>query len=179
MSRFEMPKKKLIPFNYFIKAEKVFVLDQDGNNLGQMYFNQAMQKAKEASLDLVQISAGQNGIPTCKICDVGKYKFELEKREKEQAKKQRESEIKTKEMTLRPVTADNDLEIKARKIKEFLAGGDKVRIAMRFKKGRELDNSKVGKNTFDKLMEFIGECIVESKPTLDGQQMVAMIRGVK
>ena len=122
--------------NNEIRTSKVRCIDKDNQNIGIIPTKQAIFLAFESGLDLVQINNAKDKIPTCKIIDYGKYKYEISKKEKYQAKKNREAIIKTKEIRFRPNTNENDLLIKSRQAAKFLADGCKVKI-MVIMKGRE------------------------------------------
>ena len=131
-----------------------------------------MQMAEEAGLDLVEISPTAVP-PVCKIMDFGKFKFELQKKANEAKKKTKQVEIK--EVKFRPVTDEGDYQIKLRKMREFLIEGDKIKVNIRFR-GREMSHQELGREMAARIEADLGEDIViESRPRLEGRQMVMMI----
>ena len=128
--------------------------------------------AQEAGLDLVEISP--NAVPpVCKIMDLGKFKYEQQKREAEARKKQKTIEIK--EIKFRPGTDDHDYDVKMRSVMRFLEDGDKVKVTLRFR-GREMAHQNLGMELLNRVRDDVGEAgKVESMPKLEGRQMVMMI----
>ena len=128
--------------------------------------------AQEAGLDLVEISPNATP-PVCKIMDLGKFKYEQQKRESEARKKQKVIEVK--EVKLRPGTDDHDFERKIRDAIKFLEGGDKVKITLRFR-GREMAHQNLGRDLLDRVAEEVKDIgKIENMPKLEGRQMVMMI----
>ena len=155
------PEKELI--NHAIRAPKVLCIEDSGQNLGVIATSDALKLALDSGLDLVQVARPMNGKPpTCKIMDYGKYKYEESKKAKAAAKKQRESEIETKEIKFRPTTDTNDLKTKARKAMETLEGGDHVRVVMTFK-GRQLTHKEVGEATLREFLALVPNVDVGQK----------------
>lgn len=171
-------KRIFIPCNEKIRANRVRVIDSENNNLGVISFHEAMDRARNVSLDLVQISDGQEGIPVCKITDYGKYKFEFSKKQKENAKKQRESVIKVKEISFRPTTDLNDLQIKANKAVEFINDGDRVKVVVIFK-GRELAHKEVGIENLNKFIGMVNNSQALSPPALLGKALSVILERKK
>ena len=131
-----------------------------------------MSMAQEAGLDLVEISPNAEP-PVCKIMDFGKFKFELQKKANEAKKKTKQVEIK--ELKFRPVTDEGDYQIKLRNMRRFLEEGDKVKVNIRFR-GREMSHQELGRQMAGRIEADLGEDIViESRPRLEGRQMVMMI----
>ncbi len=162
--------------NHNIHAVTVICLDPDGNKLGQLPFKVAMEKARSFGLDLVQISASKD-LPVCKILDFGKFKYEQSLKNKEQLKKQRENEIKRKEIQFRPVTSDNDLQTKAEHVKQFLKDGFEVKLNLKFKGQRELSHQNVGQETLVKFLTMLpAEIRVLQKPNLEGKNITCLIK---
>lgn len=180
MSKYNNKKNKTnrIFANRSIRASRVRCIDELGENRGVLNLNDAIKIAENAGLDLVQISYAKRGdIPTCKVLDYGKYKYDLSKKEKEQNRKQRESAVKLKEITFRPCTDNNDLSIKARQAKKFLNNGDQVKLSVRFKKS-ELRHSHVGFDRMNELLEILNsEADIKylSKPEMSGKLISAVI----
>ena len=159
--------------NERIKALDVQVIGSEGNNLGVMQLKQAIQMAKEEGLDLIEISPNANP-PVCKIMDMGKYKYDAQKKANLAKKKQKI--IALKEIKMRPVTETHDYEFKVKNAKKFIAKGDKVKFTIRFK-GRELQHSHLGNELMSKIkedMKDIGK--VELHPKFDGKQMIMVIQ---
>ena len=159
--------------NERIRALDVQVIGSDGNNLGSMPLNKAIEIAKREDLDLIEISPNANP-PVCKIMDMGKYKYDAQKKANLAKKKQKI--IALKEIKMRPVTETHDYEFKVKNAKKFIAKGDKVKFTIRFK-GRELQHSHLGNELMSKIkedMKDIGK--VELHPKFDGKQMIMVIQ---
>ena len=159
--------------NERIRALDVQVIGSDGGNLGTMPLNKAIELAKQEGLDLIEISPNANP-PVCKIMDMGKYKYDAQKKANKAKKKQKKIELK--EIKLRPVTEVHDYSFKIKNAQKFLAKGDKVKFTIRFK-GRELQHSSLGSDLMEKIkqdMQSIGR--VELQPKFDGKQMIMVIQ---
>ncbi len=157
--------------NEKITARQVRVV---GENVEQGVFptNQALQMAKDQSLDLVEISPKADP-PVCKILDYGKYKYEQQKKANQARKKQKTVDVK--EVKMSPRIEKNDYEVKMRNAKKFLENGDKVKVSMRFR-GREMAHQDIGRELFDKMIEEFGELItIELKPKFEGRQMIMIV----
>ncbi len=151
---------------------RVRVIGSDGEMIGVLSRDEALAMAEEEELDLVEIQPNADP-PVCKIMDFGKFKFELQKKANEAKKKTRQVEIK--EVKFRPVTDEGDYQIKLRKMREFLADGDKIKVNIRFR-GREMSHQELGREMAGRIEADLGEDIViESRPRLEGRQMVMMI----
>ncbi|HRO15123.1 MAG TPA: translation initiation factor IF-3 [Paracoccus sp. (in: a-proteobacteria)] len=144
----------------------------DGENVGVVTPARAMQMAQEAGLDLVEISP--NAVPpVCKIMDLGKFKYEQQKREAEARKKQKTIEVK--EIKFRPGTDTHDYDVKMRSVMKFLGEGDKVKVTLRFR-GREMAHQELGMELLNRVRADVGEAgKVEAMPKLEGRQMVMVI----
>ena len=141
--------------------------------MGVMVLNDAIKKAKEEGLDLIEIAPNAKP-PVCKIMDMGKYKYDAQKKANKSKKKQKKIELK--EIKLRPVTEVHDYTFKIKNAQKFLLKGDKVKFTIKFK-GRELQHSHLGNELMDKIkldMEKIGK--VELNPKFDGKQMIMVIQ---
>ena len=159
-------KESLI--NEEIRAKEVRLIDAEGTQVGIVPIAEALAKAAEANLDLVNISPNA-APPVCRIMDYGKYRYEQQKKEKEARKKQKTMEVK--EMRLGIFTEEHDLETKAKLVSKFLEGGDKVKISMRFR-DREMGYVKKGEETmlnFAGLFAELGN--LEKAPKLEGRNM--------
>ncbi|MFY9211159.1 MAG: translation initiation factor IF-3 [Aestuariivita sp.] len=144
----------------------------EGENVGVVTPDRAMQMAEEAGLDLVEISP--NAVPpVCKIMDYGKFKYEQQKRESEARKKQKIIEIK--EVKFRPNTDVHDYEVKMRNVFKFLENGDKVKVTLRFR-GREMAHQNLGRELLERVAEDTKEVgKVENMPKMEGRQMIMLI----
>lgn len=160
------------PTNLEISSEKVRLNTDDGQS-SIVPTREALAMAHDQNLDLIAINT-KSSIPVCKIADFGKFKYELTKREKEHAKKTRESKIIQKEIQIRVVTDKNDLRVKANKAKEFVAKGYKVRIVVKFR-SREVQTPELGFNILKEFLDFVGNHKVEKEPTMTGRDMVVLI----
>ena len=159
--------------NNRISSPEVQVIGSDGNNLGILNTNEAISMAKEQGLDLIEISPNAKP-PVCKIIDMGKFKYDAQKKANVAKKKQKI--VALKEIKMRPVTETHDYEFKVKNAKKFIEKGDKVKFTIRFK-GRELQHSHLGKELMNKIkvdMQDIGK--VELHPKFDGKQMIMVIQ---
>ena len=159
--------------NNRISSPEVQVIGSDGGNLGILNTNEAIAIAKEEGLDLIEIAPNAKP-PVCKIIDIGKYKYDSQKKANVARKKQKI--VLLKEIKMRPVTETHDYEFKVKNAKKFISKGDKVKFTIRFK-GRELQHSHLGRELMDKIkvdMEDIGK--VELHPKFDGKQMIMVIQ---
>ena len=159
--------------NNRINSPEVQVITSNGENLGVINTNKAILMAKEEGLDLIEIAPNANP-PVCKIIDIGKYKYDVQKKANKAKKKQKKIELK--EIKLRPVTETHDYNFKLKHAQKFLTKGDKVKFTIRFK-GRELQHSNLGNNLMVKIKEdtkLVGK--VEVEPKFDGKQMIMVIQ---
>ena len=158
--------------NEEIRDKEVRVIDSNGEQLGVITTERAMEIAIEKKLDLVMISPTANP-PVCKILDFGKYRYELQKKEKEAKKKQKTTQIK--EIRLSPSIESHDLLVKASNATKFLKEGDKVKVSLRFK-GRERDYTSVGAAVMAKFAETVSEFgSMEKKPEFEGRSMIMIL----
>lgn len=145
------------------------LIANNGDNLGVVDRDTAIRKAEEAGFDLVEISPGA-APPVCKILDLGKYKYELQKKEAEAKKKQKVIEVK--ELKVRPTIGDHDYEVKMRAMKRFIAEGDKVKITLRYR-GREMMHQELGAALLERIRKENEELTkVEQEPRMEGRQVV-------
>ena len=159
--------------NNRINSPEVQVINSSGENLGIINTNEAIAMAKEEGLDLIEIAPNAKP-PVCKIIDIGKYKYDAQKKANIAKKKQKKIELK--EIKMRPVTETHDYEFKVKNAKKFISKGDKVKFTIRFK-GRELQHSHLGKELMDRIkadMNEVGK--VELHPKFDGKQMIMVIQ---
>ena len=159
--------------NNRINSPEVQVIGSTGENLGIINTNKAISMAKEEGLDLIEIAPNAKP-PVCKIIDIGKYKYDAQKKANKAKKKQKKIELK--EIKLRPVTEIHDYNFKLKNAQKFLSKGDKVKFTIRFK-GRELQHSNLGHDLMNKIQEdikLVGK--VEMNPKFDGKQMIMVIQ---
>jgi len=159
--------------NNRITSSEIQVIASDGENLGILNLNDAINRAKDEDLDLIEI-APKARPPVCKIMDMGKYKYDAQKKANKAKKKQKKIELK--EIKLRPVTEVHDYTFKIKNAQKFLEKGDKVKFTIRFK-GRELQHSSLGSELMEKIkqdMQSIGK--VELQPKFEGRQMIMVIQ---
>jgi len=164
--------EKDLRINEGIRVREVRLIDADGNQKGIVPTFEALQMARAATLDLVEV-APQAQPPVCKILDYGKYKFELEKKSREARKHQKQVQIK--EIRMQPKIDKHDLEFKTRHVREFLDEGDKVKVTVRFR-GRELAHTELGKDVLDKILEMLGDSFLVEKPAqMEGRTMSILL----
>ena len=159
--------------NNRISSPEVQVIANDGNNLGILNTNEAITIAKSEGLDLIEISPNANP-PVCKIMDMGKYKYDLQKKANQAKKKQKV--VSLKEIKLRPGTEIHDYTFKIKNAKKFIAKGDKVKFTVKFK-GREMQHVELGKDLMKRIIDDtkdIGK--VETHPKFEGRQMIMIIQ---
>ena len=159
--------------NHRINSHEVQVIASTGENLGIMTTSKAISIAKEKGLDLIEIAPNAKP-PVCKIIDMGKYKYDAQKKANKAKKKQKKIELK--EIKLRPVTETHDYNFKLKNAQKFLSKGDKVKFTIRFK-GRELQHSNLGHDLMNKIQEdikLVGK--IEMNPKFDGKQMIMVIQ---
>ena len=158
--------------NEQIRDRKIRLIGEDGEQLGIMSARDAMKLAREANLDLVKIAPTAKP-PVCKIIDYGKYRYEQARREKEARKKQKTIEVK--EIRLSPNIDTNDLNTKVNQARKFVSGGNKVKVAVRFR-GRELAHTAVGKTILEDFAQKLSDIAVIDKPAkLEGKSMVMFL----
>ncbi|PVX28932.1 translation initiation factor IF-3 [Sphingomonas pokkalii] len=159
-------------FNEFIQSPKVRVIDENGENLGVMYTREAMAQAAEVGLDLVEVSPNADP-PVAKFLDVGKFKYEAQKKANLARKTQKTQEIK--EIKMRPNIDDHDYDVKMRNILKFIGEGDKVKVTLRFR-GRELSHGQLGMQLLQRVQQDAAEVAkVESYPRMEGRQMLMVL----
>ena len=155
-----------------IRAPEIRLIGPDGQNVGVVKPERALELAEQIGLDLVEISPNATP-PVCKIMDFGKYKYETQKREAEAKKKQKTIEVK--EVKFRPNTDTHDYDVKMRNVTRFLEAGDKVKVTLRFR-GREMAHQNLGRELLERVAEDVKELgKVENMPKMEGRQMVMMI----
>ncbi|WP_348640367.1 translation initiation factor IF-3 [Marivivens donghaensis] len=155
-----------------IRCPEVRLIGAEGENVGVVTPEKALDMAEQAGLDLVEISPNAKP-PVCKIMDYGKYKYETQKKEAEARKKQKVIEVK--EVKFRPGTDTHDYDVKMRNVLKFLDNGDKVKVTLRFR-GREMAHQDLGRELLQRISEDVKENgKVENMPKMEGRQMVMMI----
>jgi translation initiation factor IF-3 len=159
--------------NERIRAPQVQVISSDGQNLGTLNTQEAINIAKQEGLDLIEISPNANP-PVCKIIDIGKYKYDLQKKANKAKKKQKI--VSLKEIKLRPVTDIHDYNFKIKNAQRFLEKGDKVKFTVRFK-GREMQHTNLGHELMKRIInDTINFGKVEIRPKFEGKQIIMIIQ---
>lgn len=159
-------------FNEWIQSPKVRVIDENGENLGVMYTREAIAQAAEVGLDLVEVSPNADP-PVAKFLDVGKYKYEAQKKANAARKTQKTQEIK--EIKVRPNIDDHDYDTKMKKIIEFIGEGDKVKVTLRFR-GREMSHGQLGMALLQRVQADTAEIAkIEAYPRMEGKQMLMVL----
>ncbi len=158
--------------NERIRAREVRLIDENGEMMGVMPPVRALDIARDRNLDLVEVSP--NAVPpVCKLMDYGRYKYEQAKKENEARKNQKT--ITLKEIRMRPRTDDHDVEVKTRKIQEFLADGDKVRVSVQFR-GPDMRHPDIGRKLLDGIAEELkGMATIERSPVMEGRMMSMIV----
>ena len=163
------PPKSGPRYNEFITVPKVRVIDENGENLGILFTREAIEQAAEVGLDLVEVSPTADP-PVCKYLDIGKFKYEAQKKANLARKTQRTQEIK-----MRPNIDDHDYDTKMRSIHKFIEEGDKVKVTLRFR-GRELSHQQLGMQLLQRVAEETAEnAKVEAYPRMEGRQMLMVL----
>jgi len=170
------PQRQGPPANQDITSPDVQLIDAEGQHLGTVLTSKAMELAEEAGLDLVAISPNAKP-PVCKILDLGKYKYQAQKKAADARKKQKVIEVK--EIKLRPNIDTHDYDVKMRSVEKFLGEGDKVKVTMRFR-GREMAHQELGLQLLNKVRDQMEEMAkVEALPKTEGRQMVMVLAPLK
>ena len=165
-------KENKQPINKFIKAAKVRLISNSGEQLGIKSLDDALSIASKENLDLVQLNEDKN-TPVCKLMNYGKHLFDKKKQKSASKKKQKKTQVK--EVKFRPGTEENDYQIKLKKIIKFLEEGDKAKITMRFR-GREMAHKNIGFDLLKRVEEDLdGRCSVEQEPLSEGRQLVMLL----
>ena len=162
--------------NHRIRVPEVRVIDADGSMLGVLKTHEALQKAKDQGLDLVEINPKAQP-PVCKILDYGKFKYEDQKRKAEARKKQKTIDVK--EIKMRPGIDQHDYDVKMRSMRRFLDEGDKVKVTLRFR-GREMAHQELGLRVLHRVRDDIEELgKIEQLPKMEGRQMTMVVAPIK
>ncbi|MDD4377010.1 MAG: translation initiation factor IF-3 [Eubacteriales bacterium] len=158
--------------NEEIRDKELRVIDEDGTMIGVISREEALNLANEKKLDLVNISPNAKP-PVCKILDYGKYRYEIQKREKEAKKKQKTTQVK--EIRLSTFIEDHDIQVKAKTASKFLKEGDKVKVSLRFR-GREKDYAVRGREVMNKFAEVTSEVgVIEKRPEFEGRSLIMVL----
>jgi translation initiation factor IF-3 len=166
------PVKSGPRYDNLIQSDKVRVIDENGENLGVMYTREAVEQANEIGLNLVEISPNADP-PVAKFLDVGKHRYEAQKKANAARKTQKTQDIK--EIKMRPNIDDHDYDVKMRSVKKFIEEGDKVKMTLRFR-GREMAHQELGMNLLKRVQDDTAEIAkVEAYPRLEGRQMLMVI----
>ena len=166
------PVKSGPRFDDMIQSDKVRVIDENGENLGVMYTSEAIEQANEIGLNLVEVSPNADP-PVCKYLDVGKYRYEAQKKANAARKTQKTQQIK--EIKMRPNIDDHDYDVKMRSVKKFIEDGDKVKMTLRFR-GREMAHQELGMNLLNRVRDDTAEIAkIEAYPRLEGRQMLMVL----
>jgi len=166
------PVKSGPRFDDMIQSDKVRVIDENGENLGVMFTNEAIEQANEIGLNLVEVSPNADP-PVCKFLDVGKHRYEAQKKANAARKTQKTQQIK--EIKMRPNIDDHDYDVKMRSVTKFLEEGDKVKMTLRFR-GREMAHQELGMNLLNRVRDDTAEIAkIEAYPRLEGRQMLMVL----
>ncbi|MBU7580429.1 MAG: translation initiation factor IF-3 [Porphyrobacter sp.] len=166
------PVKSGPRFDFMIQVPKVRVIDDEGENLGVMYTREAIEQANEKGLNLVEVSPNADP-PVCKFLDVGKYRYEAQKKANLARKTQKTQDIK--EVKMRPNIDTHDYDVKMRNVHKFIDNGDKVKITLRFR-GREMAHQHLGMDLLKQVQDDVAEYAkVEAFPRLEGRQMLMVL----
>tara|TARA_B100000073_G_scaffold344507_1_gene351471 strand:- start:818 stop:1351 length:534 start_codon:yes stop_codon:yes gene_type:complete len=169
---FKNSRKPLHRINSQIRNEEVRVLLDDGEQLGVMKTQEAINVAQDRKMDLVEI-APNNNPPVCKIIDYGKFKYQEQKKKNEAKKKQKT--IETKEIKIRPGTGEHDYQVKIKNANKFIKEGNRVKFSLRFK-GREMEHSNLGIEMLKRVKQDLIEIIrVEMEPKIEGRQAFLVV----
>ena len=166
------PVKSGPKFDDMIQAEKVRVIDENGENIGVMYTREAIEQAASVGLDLVEVSPNADP-PVCKFLDVGKFRYEAQKKANLQRKTQKTQDIK--EIKMRPNIDDHDYDVKMRNVNKFIEEGDKVKVTLRFR-GREMAHQQLGMLLLRRVQDDTAEIAkIEAYPRMEGRQMLMVL----
>jgi len=166
------PTKEGPAINSDIAAASIRLIGAEGENVGVVSIDEAMQMAENVGLDLVEISPDADP-PVCKILDYGKFKYEAQKKKSEARKKQKTIDVK--EIKMRPGIEEHDYQVKMRAMNRFLDSGDKVKVTLRFR-GREMVHQELGAKVLERVQDDLEEqAKVEQFPKMEGRQMTMVL----
>ncbi|MDD3678646.1 MAG: translation initiation factor IF-3 [Patescibacteria group bacterium] len=157
--------------NHQIRAPKVRLIDSDGTQIGIVSISEALLKAEESGLDLIEISPNLE-VPVCKLMDYGKYKYDLDKKEQKAKKSRAQNEVKGIRLSVK--IGKHDFDTKAKRAKEFLEKGHKISLQLRFK-GREMIHRDLGEKVLRDFADSLGETITEQEPKMLGRGMTMVL----
>ncbi|MYI89053.1 MAG: translation initiation factor IF-3 [Gammaproteobacteria bacterium] len=164
--------EKLHRINSQIDAENVRLVDEEGNQVGIVSLDQALEFAEEAVLDLVEIAPNAEP-PVCRVMDYGKYRYAASK--KQHHAKRRQKQIIVKEVKFRPGTDIGDYDVKLGRLKKFLQAGNKTKVTLRFR-GREMNHPELGRSMLSRVEQDLADiAVVEQEPVMEGRQMVMLL----
>ncbi|NTZ42571.1 translation initiation factor IF-3 [Altererythrobacter sp. SALINAS58] len=159
-------------YDNMIQSDKVRVIDETGENVGVMYTREAIEQAAGVGLNLVEVSPNADP-PVCKFLDVGKHRFEAQKKANAARKSQKTQDIK--EVKMRPNIDTHDYDVKMRNVHKFIDNGDKVKVTLRFR-GREMAHQNLGMDLLKRVQDDTSETAkVEAFPRLEGRQMLMVL----
>ena len=166
------PVKSGPRYDNMIQSDKVRVIDENGENIGVMYTRAAIEQAAEVGLNLVEVSPNADP-PVCKYLDVGKFRYEAQKKANAARKTQKTQDIK--EVKMRPNIDTHDYDVKMRNVFRFIEDGDKVKVTLRFR-GREMSHQQLGMDLLRRVQDDVVEIAkVEAYPRLEGRQMLMVL----
>ena len=166
------PVKSGPRYDNMIQSDKVRVIDENGENIGVMYTRAAIEQAAEVGLNLVEVSPNADP-PVCKYLDVGKCRYEAQKKANAARKTQKTQDIK--EVKMRPNIDTHDYDVKMRNVFRFIEDGDKVKVTLRFR-GREMSHQQLGMDLLRRVQDDVVEIAkVEAYPRLEGRQMLMVL----
>lgn len=166
------PVKSGPRYDHLIQSDKVRVIDENGENIGVMYTREAIEQAAVVGMNLVEVSPNADP-PVCKFLDVGKHRYEAQKKANAARKTQKTQDIK--EIKMRPNIDDHDYDVKMRNVNKFIDNGDKVKVTLRFR-GREMAHQHLGMDLLRRVQEDVAEIAkVEAFPRLEGRQMLMVL----
>jgi len=166
------PVKSGPRYDHLIQSDKVRVIDENGENIGVMYTEEAIEQAADVGLNLVEVSPNADP-PVCKFLDVGKHRYEAQKKANLARKSQKTQEIK--EIKMRPNIDDHDYDVKMKAMNKFIDNGDKVKVTLRFR-GREMAHQHLGMDLLKRVQDDMEEVAkVEAFPRLEGRQMLMVL----
>ena len=155
-----------------IRAKEVRLIGRDGEQVGVISRDEALRMAEEAEMDLVLVSPNAKP-PVARVIDYGKYRYEQQKREKEQRKNQKT--VNVKEIRLSPTIDDHDFNTKLRQARSFIEDEDKVKVAIRFR-GRAITHKEIGREVLDRFAEGMKDIVdIQSRPKMEGRNMFMML----
>jgi translation initiation factor IF-3 len=158
--------------NEMIQVREVRLIDEKGEQRGIIPTAEALQIARQAGMDLVEVSPNANP-PVCKLLDYGKFKFEQEKKLRESRKRQKQ--VRLKEIRMQPKIEEHDLGFKTKHIREFLDEGFKVKVTVRFR-GREMAHTELGRNVLNRILEILEDSyVLDRPPQMEGRMMSMFI----